>query len=522
MTSSFGRKVLTGALIISAFTMLGRFSGLIQKLVIAHQFGTGLAADAYTFAFSSIVFTFLVIPHKLLAPFLPLFAERKETQGESAAWRFTGAVVTIVVTGVALAVVVGILAAPQMVRALSAFDSEETVTLATHLVRLMLPATCFMSLFSLATLIYNADKRFALPALADAANKLLVIAVMLVLCPFLGISGLAIGVVAGAAACLGILLWGLRTRLRWLRLKVDWQDPLLKKFGWLVPPTLASILIAQARSMVDYRFASGMGSGYASSLGYAKSLTDTLILLGPFAVGVVIYPFFSDITVSGDRRKMTDAVMGALRTMAAIFIPISVALMVLRVPVIQLLFQRGKFGPDSVLLTAGPLLYFAGALTALALEIILMRFYFSAQDTLTPAVVGALCVVLHVGVVLALKGEMQHRSIALATAVSKTVKVLVLYLLLKRSLGDLRWRENLVFGLKVLMAAAVMAVATFEANGFLMRVLAAPHGGKAGAALWLAFRIGAAAAIGFLVFAAAALALRMREAQALWALVRRR
>ena len=522
MTTSFGKKVLTGALIISAFTMLGRFSGLIQKLVIAHQFGTGVAADAYTFAFSSIVFTFLIIPHKLLAPFLPLFAERKESQGEPAAWRFTGAVVTITVTAVAVAVFGGILAAPAMVRALSGFASEETATLAIHLVRLMLPAACFMSLFSLATLIYNADKRFALPALAEAANKLLVIAVMLVLCPFLGISGLAVGVVAGAALCLFVLLWGLRAQLPLLRLGVDWQDPLLKKFGWLLPPTLASILIAQARSMVDYRFASGMGAGYASSLGYAKSLTDTLIMLGPFAVGVVIYPFFSDINVSGDRRKMTDAIMGALRTMTAIFIPISVALIVLRVPVVQLMFQRGKFGMDSVLLTAGPLLYFAAALTALALEIILMRFYFSSQDTLTPAVIGALCVVVHVALVIALKDAMQHRSIALATAVSKTLKVAILFLFLKRSLGDLRLGENLAFGCKILLAAAAMAVAVYGVDAELQRVLGARHAGKWLAAAFLAGRIGVASAAGFAVFGLAALALRVREVQALWAFVRRR
>jgi len=514
---------MVGALVISAFSLLGRFSGLLQKLVIAHQFGTGIAADAYTFAFSSIVFTFLIVPHKLLAPFLPLFAERKETQGEPAAWRFTGAVVTITVTVVAVAVAAGIVAAPWMVRTLSNFHSEETAVIATRLVRIMLPAACFMSLFSLSTLIFNADKKFALPAFAEAINKLLVIVVMIVLGPFFGITGLALGVVAGAMACLVVLMWGLRSKLSYLRLAVDWNDPLLRKFGWLVPPTLASILIAQARTMIDYRFASGMGSGYASSLGYAKSLTDTLIQLVPFAVGIVIYPFFSDLTVSGDRRKMTDAVMGASRSMALFFIPLSVALMVLRVPVVQLFFQRGKFGMESVLLTAGPLLYFAAALTALALEIILMRFYFSAQDTMTPAVVGVLCVVVHVGLVITLQGSMQHRSIALATAVSKTLKVAILFFLLKRHLGDLRLGENLAFGVKVVVAAIAMALAVHGVHAGLLHVLPTPMGGgKLLTAGYLGFRVALASGCGFVAFAALALALQVREAQALWTYFRAR
>ncbi len=523
MTSSFGKKVLAGALIISAFTLLGRVSGFLQKLVIAHQFGTGFEADAYMFAFSSIVFTFIIIPHKLLAPFLPLFAERKETQGEPAAWRFTGAVAAIASLVVAAAVVAGIVFAPDMVRALSTFKSEATMALAAKLVRIMLPAACFMTLFSLATLVFNADKRFALPAFADAANKIFVIVVMLVLVPFLGIKGLAIGVVAGAAICLAVVLFGLRSKLRYLRFAVDWRDPLLKKLTFLIPPTLASILIAQARSVIDYRFASGMGPGYASSLGYAKSLTDTLIMLVPFAVGVVIYPFFSDLHVGGDRRKATDALMGALRTMALIFVPISVALIVLRVPVVQLMFQRGKFEMASVLLTAGPLLYFAAALTALALEIILMRFYFSAQDTLSPAIVGVVCVVVHVGMVVTLQETMQHRSIALATFVSKSLKVAILYVLLKPKLGDLRLGENAAFALKVLVAAAGMAVTVYVAHKAMLHVLPAPAGARGLlAAGYHACRIGTASAAGFLVFGGAALALRVRETQALWAFVRRR
>jgi putative peptidoglycan lipid II flippase len=521
--TTFGKKVFQGALIISAFSLLARLSGFIQKQVIAHQFGTGMEADAYTFAFSSIVFTFIIIPHKLLAPFLPLFTERKETKGEPAAWRFTGAIAAIVVAAMVVVVGLGILLAPWMVRALSTFKDAQAAVLATTLVRIMLPAAGFMALFSLSTLIFNADKRFALPAFADAANKFIVIAVMLALSPLLGIEGLALGVVVGAAVCLAILLFGLRSKLGFLRFTVDWNDPLLKKFGFLIPPTLASILIAQARTMIDYRFASGMGPGYASSLGYAKSLTDTLITLVPFAVGVVIYPFFSDLNVSGDRRKTTDAVMGSLRTMTLIIVPISVVLMVLRVPVVQLIYERGKFEMSSVWLTSGPLLFFAAALTALALEIILMRFYFSAQDTLSPAIVGVVCVVVHVGLVIALKDSLQHRGIAVATLVSKSLKVLVLYLLLKPKLGDLRLGENTGFGLKVLAAAAAMGLTVYLIHRGMLHVLPPPpRGGTLFGAGLLACRIGLASLGGLAVFGGMVVALRVQETQALWRLVRRR
>jgi putative peptidoglycan lipid II flippase len=195
--------------------------------------------------------------------------------------------------------------------------------------------------------------------------------------------------------------------------------------------------------------------------------------------------------------------------------------MVLRVPIVQLAFERGKFGMDSVLLTSGPLLFFAAALTALALEIILMRFYFSAQDTLSPAIVGVICVVVHVSLVLALKGTMLHCSIALATAVSKSLKVLILFLLLKRKLGDLRLAENTVFGLKTLAAAAAMALAVHFTHAAMVHVLPVPaHGTKWLAAGLLACRIGVAASAGLVVFGAVALVMRVREARMVWSRAR--
>jgi putative peptidoglycan lipid II flippase len=152
-----------------------------------------------------------------------------------------------------------------------------------------------------------------------------------------------------------------------------------------------------------------------------------------------------------------------------------------------------------------------------------MRFYFSAQDTLSPAIVGVVCVFVHVGIVVALHNSMQHSSIALATLVSKTAKVLVLYLLLKPKLGDLRIGENIVFGLRLLLAAAGMAIVVQSVHAGLLHVLPPVAGGTRGIASGLiAARIGIASMAGLLVFSGAVIAMRMPEVQAMRSFVRRR
>ena len=523
MKQSAAAGILKGATIISLFMLLGRGLGFIQKLIVAHYYGTGMEADAYTLAFSSIVFTFCAIPEKVLAPFLPLFAERRDREGEAQAWSFASSVGTILMFVMAGVVLAGIAAAPYLVRVASSFKSPEAFQLATLLVRAMLPMAFFMSLFYLTALVLNAYKRFARPALGETLNRVVIILTIILLYRTMGISGLAVGVVLGAAAALSLQILGLRQYRSHVRLHVDWQDPHLRQLAFLIPPVVAAIFIAVLRTVLDYRFASGMGQGYASSLSYAKGLTDAMVLIVPNAVGVVIYPFFSDMSAERDKVKLMDTLIGAIRVLALVFVPISVILMVLRVPVVQLAFQRGRFEEASVALTAGPVLYYALGLTSFAAEIILMRLYFSMKDTLTPTLVGIAGVVVHVGVVLSLRSAMHHRAMALAATISKTAKVAALYFLLKPKLGDLRLRANAIFVLKTLAAAGAMALVVYGTYAVSRMVLPVPaSGGKLLRMAYLATQLGASSAAGIVVFALATLALKIDEARLIGAKLRNR
>jgi putative peptidoglycan lipid II flippase len=258
-------------------------------------------------------------------------------------------------------------------------------------------------------------------------------------------------------------------------------------------------------------FASGMGKGYVSSLSYARVLPDTFTLLVPYAVGVSIYPFFSDLAARGDRAGLTETLMGALRIIAFAAVPLTVGMVLLRVPIVQLAFQRGQFSAESVALTAAPLGYYTCGLTAFAMEIILMQFYFSMKDTRTPVVVGIIALGVHVMVIVGLKGALLHSSIALAAAVSKTLKVGVLYALLRRKGMDLQLRRSGGSLLKMLAAAGVMGAAIGLLYPLSGRLFGAPADASAMRAAILLVRLGAVAAAGVACYSAAAAALRIDE-----------
>lgn len=523
MRSGQGKQIVRGALVIGGFTLIGRVLGFVQKLIMAPLFGTGMAADAYTLASGSIVFPMALFPRQLLDPFLPLFAERREREGEAAAWRLAGSVGVILAVTLIVVAGAGMILAPRLAAWASSFDSAETTALAGRLVRLMMPTLALAGLAALMALLLQSAKRFALPAAGETLNKLVVIAGLLLVSRLWGIRGLAIGVVAGAGAGLLLLAWGLRDRLGACRGGVAWRDPALRQLGWLMAPILFSSLVGWSRTVMDAYFASGMQGGSVAGLNYARGLVDSLVQLVPAAVGVAIYPFFSDQSASRDRAALRDTLMRALRVMILLFVPVSLVLIVLREPLVQLAFQRGKFTRDSVALTVGPFAFYAAGLTVVALEGLLMRFYFAVKNTVTPALVGAGCVLVHLGVILAFRESLQNGSMALASTVSKGVKVAVLTGLLAGVLPGLQGRRNALFLGKMLVAACatagVLLLVRRAADGAL------PEAETLGTLMKLAIlaaRIAIPAAAGGAVFLAAAWLLRLEEAAALGSWIGRR
>ncbi len=515
MKQNLGLRILSGSAIIGGFTLLAKLLGFVQRLVLANRFGAGAEVDAYTVAFASVVFTLIVIPRDLLAPFLPIFVEQKEKDGEAAAWSFAGIVgswLAILTGAVALA---GMLHAEPIARLVSNFETESTTMLAARLLRIMLPATFFMALFWMGGLMLNAYKRFGIPAFAEVLNRILTVGSIVVLHAVLGIRGLALGVALGSVSCFLLQVFGLRRSVHLLRPSLRLSHPAVKRLGTLMLPILIGTLIAQTRTILNYWFASGMGEGLPASLSFAKGLSDTIIVVLPLAIGTVIYPYFAEMTSLNKWAEAGRALTNTLRMVALFFVPLSVGLAVLSVPVVRLLFHHGEFTRIDVHNTATPLIFYAAGLTILAWEIMLMRFYFSAKDTRTPIAVGIGCMGLHVGAILLLRQAMGHNSIPLAESFQKFVKISILLGLLRWKLPTLRLSDHLPFVAKLALAATAMGLAVHQLLGWLELWFPAPEeiGLLSMERLFgLGGTLAACGALGVVVFVAGLLLLKVPEA----------
>src|SRR5207245_1214762 len=299
----------------------------------------------------------------LTSAFVPTFARYMRKEDRQAMWRFAGSVPDALPLLLSSIVVLGIAFSPLLVRILAwGFSvSPQKLDLTIVLNRLMFPYIFFISLAALASGILNAFDVFALPAFTPVLLNLAIIACAVLLRrTFPDPSyGFAIGVLLGGILQVAVQVPALLRRGLDLRPPRPLDREGLREVGRLILPRLFGVGITQINLVVDSNFATSLRSGSVSFLYYATRVTE--LTLGVFAISLstVILPALSRAAAERDRARVVETLSTAMRLLIFITVPATVGLVILRVPIVHVLFERGHFGPADTVFTASALAYYA-------------------------------------------------------------------------------------------------------------------------------------------------------------------
>ena len=298
---------------------------------------------------------------------------------------------------------------------------------------------------------------------------------------------LAIGILVGTLLQLAIQVPALvREGMLFFPVSASLTDPGVQQFGRLMGPSFFGMGIYQINLFVDTIFAtsSRMPSGSITSLYVADRVMQ--LVLGSYAVAVstVILPTMSQQLAGGELEEMKRTFGFALRVVSFITIPAAVGLVLLRRPIIQVLFQHGRFLADSTSLTANALLYYAVGLPAFAAIKLISPMYYSAKDTATPARIGAYALACNVALnaaflVFAFR-YLSNGSPALASSLAAYFNFVLLFVFFRKRYGALGTRALAAPIGKMAVCALAMAIMSYVAlrfSGFAdLRHLAAQAG----------------------------------------------
>ena len=429
--------------------IISNLVGVARGIVITDAFGTSAQLDSFNAANRIVEVLFnLVAGGALGSAFIPTFTGFLTREDQRGAWRLASGVVNLVLLALVLISALAWIFAPQIVRdglfLLVPGSDPVQEALTVRLLRIMLPSVAIFGLSGLVMGILNAHQVFLVPAIAPVMYSIGMILGTALLPEAWGIRRLAIGVVAGALMHLLVQVPRLlRLRDRAYHLYLGLRDKAVLEVFRLMGPRLLGVAVVQLNFIVNTIIALGQPEGSVSAI----TLAFSLMLMPQMAVAqsaaIASLPTFSAQVAQGKMEEMRHSLASTLRAVLLLAIPASVGLILLRTPLVTLLYQRGAFTARSTELVAWALLWYAAGLVGHALVEILSRAFYALHDTRTPVIVGVITMGLNIGFSLLFSalferaGWMAHGGLALANSLATALESGVLLVLMRKRLKGL-------------------------------------------------------------------------------------
>jgi putative peptidoglycan lipid II flippase len=524
MAVSDRQSATKNAGIVSLAVMVSRVLGLLRDLCFAALFGAGKNMDAFFVAFRAPnLLRDLFAEGALSTAFVTTFSRKIATEGDQSAWRLAGKMATLTTVFMSIVTIAGILFADPLIGILAPGFAPAKRQLTVGLTQVMFPFILLVSLAALVMGMLNAKNRFAVPALASSffniGSILGGVGVGYLLDPTFGSKGLmgvAIGTLIGGLLQLGVQLPSLKSVGFTFRPDFHWRDPGVGEVLSLMLPAVISASAVLINVMVNTIFASYLGDGPVSWLNNAFRLVQLPIGVFGVAISTVTLPVISKSAALRQGEAFRSTLARALRLAFFLTIPSTIGLVVLARPIIQVLYQRGKFTPFDTIQTADVLQFYTVGLVAYSGIKVLAPAFYAIGKKNTPMIVSLLSIVanLLLNWVFTFQLGLGQRGLALSTGLVAVTNFLFYYLMMRAHSQRFETGRLLTSVAKILVAALAMGVLCWVGNRYW---ISAVHG-----FLQQIFALVSVVAAGVLVYFGATFLLRMDEVRDILSIIKRR
>lgn len=447
--------------LVSASTILSRVLGLLRDMLTTAVFGASILNSAFITAFTlPNLFRRLLGEGALTAAFIPVFSEELEERGRAGAFDLLSQVITrlfLVTGGLTGLAMVGAYLVGQLP------GLTEKWFMAAQLSAILFPYLVFICLAAAFAAALNALNRFVIPALT---------AVWLNLSILIGLGGIGLVVtddptqriywlcagvlVGGFLQCVipGICLWREGWRPAWRLGRSARVSEIIRLMG----PGLIGASIFQVNILTSRALAYALNDSAATLLYLANRQIEVPLGVFTIAIATVVFPELSRYAARGDHAAMQHAFRRGMILTLALAIPASVGIIMLREPIIRLLFERGAFLPADTQAILPILFVFGLGLPFYSFVTLLTRAFHAFKDTATPVRMAAVGFVLNLVLSLILMRVLGTLGLAVASNTAIVVQTILLQMMMSRHRTGFGFRPLIPVILRQIVAAGAMAL----------------------------------------------------------------
>lgn len=383
---------------IMMMVFASRILGLFRDRLLASRFSPDeLGVYFAAFRLPNLIFELLVMG-AISAAFIPVFTEFLTEEKKEAAWKLSSSVINIGLLIFAVLSIPIYIYSYQLCEFLApGFNKAQLLQMA-NFTRIMLLAQVFpLVVGNFLTGILQSFKHFLIPALAPVVYNVGIILGIIFLSPGFGLYGPVLGVALGALLFMLIqlpLVLSLGYRHRWA---FGFKNQGVKEVGHLMLPRTFGLAVAQIDTTADLILATILGARMVTIFNFAQHLQQLPVGLFGATIAQAALPTLSEIKAKKDPEEFKAIFLASFHQILFLVMPLSVLLIVLRIPMVRLVFGGARFDWQATVLTGQTLAFFSLSLFAQALIQLLARGFYALYDSKTPVIAGVLSVLINTG-----------------------------------------------------------------------------------------------------------------------------
>jgi putative peptidoglycan lipid II flippase len=439
--SLFSRKqgtILSAAGIIMLMVLLSRILGLFRDRLLASLFSVDeLGIYFAAFRLPNLLFELLIMG-ALATAFIPVFTNYLAKNEKDEGFTMAGYVINLSILVASLLIIPLVIFARPISFLLVPGFSEPERQLMISFTRIMLIGQLVpLIIGNFVTGMLQSFQRFLLPALAPIVYNLGIIVGVLLLSKQFGLYAAVWGVVIGAVFYLIIqlpLIWQLGYRHRF---KINAKHPGTREVIHLMMPRTLGLAVSQIDTTVDLILASLLGARSITIFTFAQQLQQLPIGLFGTTFAQAALPILSLEGAKKDYIAFKKLLLASLHQILFLVLPASMMLIVLRIPVVRLIFGAARFDWQATVLTGMTLSFFAVSIFAQSIVQLFARGFYALYDTKTPVAIGIVSIVINtvLSIIFVSGFKLPVWSLAVSTSIANFVNAALLLYYLHKKVG---------------------------------------------------------------------------------------
>lgn len=458
-------KLIKTQIIIMIFIILGKAVGFLREIILASKFGTTYEMDTYSFSITLLLFL-ATIGYAITTTVIPIFIELKEKRNFKEQEQVANNLISIVVIlGIIITVISAVLSKFIVVIFAPGFTGE-SFEIARKLIMIMNCSIISILVQSVITGVLQANNKFYAPASMAFIGNIITVIYLLFFIDSFGIIGFGCVTVIAYFAQLLVNIPSYKKLGYRYYFYIDLKNENVKEVFKLILPILASTCIMQLATFVNNFYGSLIAEGAISIYNYSNRIISLGMEIFPIAISMVIYPLLSKMGSNGENEEFNRVFGDGVVLMSLVIVPIGILMLMLRVDIVRVLYERNSFTEQSTMMTSQMLLVLIPTMVAGGMRDLINKACYSLKEVKIPMISSVLTIIITILINFLLYKNIGITSLGISTSIATVLGTLITFVYLRKKYKFIKLSINYSL-IKVLIAGLLMGVAVYLIKNFL-------------------------------------------------------